>query len=395
VTPVVQQDWSGSDADVPALVRMRRYTTWTVVGIVAAYALLVAGGSHSPWSLGATLGIGALVCWQCFYWEQGAPKALAAVTLVASYALLWVVLGTHGNPIGGVAFSLSVGLVATTPPFTRWPWIALAIGFAILPALVFGADGGHIAGVVAMMASSVALFRANRFGFGLFLDIDQARRATAELAVMRERYRFAADLPDIQGQALHVSRLKLRLADELLDGDPAAARTHLREAEQLIVDAIAETRRLAYGQRTVTLAGELTNSESLIRAAGISFEVAGAAPVGHRLDDLFALVVREATTNLLRHAQAEHVAIALGPDSVRIVNDGAEEATRPLSGLARLGERFAAAGGVLVTSREGRTFATWARGSVDAVVPDEGAADVAMLPFIEAAAASEQRGPRP
>ena len=425
MTRVIEQDWSSDDADVPALVRMRHYTTWTVVGIVAAYVLLVAGGSRSPWSLGATLGVGALVCWQCWYWEQGAPKALAAGTLVASYAQLWVVLGAHGSPIGGVAFTLSVGLVVTTPPFTHWVWTALATGLAILPALVFGADGGdgahggpggpggpggHVAGVVAMMAASVALFRVNRFGFGLFLEIDQARRATAELAVMRERYRFAADLHDIQGQALHVSRLKLRLADELLDRDPAAARTQLREAEQLVVDAIAETRRLAYGQRTVTLAGELTNSESLIRAAGISFAVAGAAPVGHRLDDLFALVVREATTNLLRHAQAEHVAIRLGPDSVRIVNDGAEEATRVLSGLARLGERFAAAGGVLVTSREGRTFTTWARGSMDAAGPDLGAdamavpsspgvADVpvpvlAPVPSVVAEPASERRGPR-
>lgn len=369
MTPEIQGDWSDSDAAAPALARMRRYTTWTVVGIVAGYVFLVAGGSRSPWSVGATIGIGVLVCWQCLYWEQGAPKALAAVTLLASYAQLWVVLGAHGNPIGGVAFTLSVELVVTTPPFTQWPWTVLAVILAVLPALAFGADRGHLTGVVAMMAASVALFRLNRFGFGLFLEIDQARRSTAELAVMRERYRFAADLHDIQGQALHVSRLKLRLADKLLDDDPAVARTHLREAEQLIADAIAETRRLAYGRRTVTFAGELANSESLIRAAGISFEVAGVVPAGHRLDDLFGLVVREATTNLLRHAQAEHVAITLGPDSVRIVNDGAQEATRALSGLARLGERFAAAGGVLATSREGQTFTTSARGAPDVSEP--------------------------
>lgn len=210
-------------------------------------------------------------------------------------------------------------------------------------------------------------------------------------------YRFAADLHDIQGQALHVSRLKLRLADKLLAEDPAVARTHLREAEQLIADAIAETRRLAYGQRTLTFAGELANSESLIRAAGILFEVTGAAPAGHRLDELFGLVVREATTNLLRHAQAEHVAITLRPDSVRIVNDGAEEATRTLSGLARLGERFAAAGGVLVTAQEGRTFTTWARDAASDAAPGAaGASEASQASDVsDAPKVPNPRGPRP
>jgi two-component system sensor histidine kinase DesK len=218
-----------------------------------------------------------------------------------------------------------------------------------------------VVGVAAMTAAAICLFRGNRFGFGLYLEIDRARRTTADLAVMRERYRFAADLHDIQGQALHASRLKLQLADKLLDKDPDLARTHVREAEQLIAETIAETRSLAYGERGVTLAGELANSESLIRAAGIDLDVQGRVPDGHRFDELFALVVRETTTNLLRHAQAEHVLVQLGPDSVRIVNDGATDATRELSGLARLGERFAALGGTLQTSRADATFVTMAR----------------------------------
>ena len=180
---------------------------------------------------------------------------------------------------------------------------------------------------------------------------------------MRERYRFAADLHDIQGQALHVSRLKLQLADKLLDRDPALARTHVREAEQLIAETIAETRSLAYGERGVDpgrRAGEL-------RVAGSRRGYRAGRP-GPRPDRAPArravrTVVREATTNLLRHAQAEHVLVELGPDSVRIVNDGATDTTQELSGLARLGERFAALGGTLETSQTGTTFATSARGA--------------------------------
>lgn len=361
----INQAWSPADVGAPALARMRRYTTWVLVGVVAAYVCLIgmAQGTSSTAVLVVSLAVGALVCWQCVSWEHGARPAVAGTALLASYALSWVIAITHRNPQDAVSFSLAAALVTSTPPFLPWRWSALAVALAVLPEAVFG-DGPAVVGVAVMTIAAIALFRGNRFGFNLYLEIDQARRATADLAVMRERYRFAADLHDIQGQALHVSRLKLQLADKLLDGDPGLARTHLREAEQLIAETIAETRSLAYGERGVTLAGELANSESLIRAAGIGLEVRGQAPVGHRFEELFALVVREATTNLLRHAQAENVRVEVGPDSVLIVNDGATDATQELRGLARLGERFAALGGTLETSRTGATFVTSARGGV-------------------------------
>ncbi|GAA1960223.1 sensor histidine kinase [Catenulispora subtropica] len=359
MTPDIPQDWSATDLTVPALARMRRYTTWTLVGVVAAYVCLIGASQPKPSAFPATASLiaGALVCWQCAHWEEGARPAVAGSALVASYAVAWAIAITHRNPMEGIAFCLSAALVTSVPPLARWRWSVLAMALAVLPVAVLG-DAKAVVGVAAMMAAAIGLFRGNRFGFGLYLEIDQARRATADLAVMRERYRFATDLHDIQGQALHVSRLKLQLADKLLDKDPALARAHVREAEQLITETIAETRRLAYGERGVTLAGELANSESLVRAAGIELDVKGRAPVGHPLDDLFALVVREATTNLLRHAHAEHVLVEWGPDSVRIVNDGVRDGMQGLSGLARLGERFAARGGILKTSCADGTFVT-------------------------------------
>lgn len=374
MTPDSREAWSHADISAPALARMRRYTTWITVGVVAAYVFLIgmAQSKSSVSMLTASLIVGALVCWQCVHWEEGARPALAGSVLLASYALSWAIAIAHRNPLDAVAFSFSAALVTSTPPLARWRWHAVAIVLAVLPVAVFS-DVKAIVGVAAMTAAAIGLFRANRFGFGLYLEIDRARRATADLAVMRERYRFAADLHDIQGQALHVSRLKLQLADKLLDEDPGLARTHMREAEQLIAETIAETRSLAYGERGVTLAGELANSESLVRAAGIDLDVQGHAPVGHRFDELFALVVREATTNLLRHAQAEHVLVELGSDFVRIVNDGAKDGTQELSGLARLGERFAALGGTLETSRTGLTFVTSARAAPGLEAPGSAA----------------------
>lgn len=365
MTPDSHEVWSTSDAGSPALERMRRYTTWVMVAIVAGYVCLITmAQSRSAPVFVVSVAVGALVCWQCVFWEKGARPAVAIPALIASYTLSWVIAVTHRNPLDAIAFALSAALVTSVPPLLRWWWSAAAVALAVLPMAVF-ADARAVEGVALMGAAAIATIRGNRFWFGLYLEIDQARHDTAELAVMRERYRFAADLHDIQGQALHVSRLKLQLADTLLDRDPELARNHIREVEQLIAETIAETRHLAYGARAVTLAGELANSESLIRAAGIGLEVRGQVPIGHPLDELFALVVRETTTNLLRHAHAEHVLVDLGPDFVRIVNDGVTDKTQALSGLARLGDRFAAVGGTLETRRDGTTFTTAARAKPD------------------------------
>ena len=360
MTQDFHEAWSDLDPGSPALVRMRRYTTWIMVGVVAGYLCLISTAqSRSAPVLAVSLAVGALVCWQSVHWEKGARPAIAVPALVASYALLWAVAVSHREPTDAVAFYISAALATSVQPFARWWWNGLAVALAVVPVAI--CDGAKdLVDVALVTAVSIAVIRGNKRGFGLYLEIDQARRDTAELAVMRERYRFAADLHDIQGQTLHVSRLKLQLADKLLDQDPDLARSHVREAEQLITETIAETRRLAYGERKVTLAGELANSQSLVLAAGIELEVRGVAPIGHPLDELFALVVRETTTNLLRHAHADHVVVDLGPDSVRIVNDGVTEQTQALSGLARLGGRFAAVGGTLETRRDGTTFTTTA-----------------------------------
>jgi len=356
---------------LPALTRMRRYVTGSFVSLVAflavfSVAALTTEGAPVRLVVGV-IAVSIAVAAHSVFWERGAPWWLAALSLTSSAALWWAAHLDGQNPTLLLFFGVSVGLVTTTPPFTSWRWLVAAMGVAVAPLFV-PASGGRpvvlpvsIAVVVVTMAAIYLVYRLNRYGFDLYLEIEAARETTAELAVVRERYRFSVDLHDIQGQALHVSRLQLQLAAKTLDRDPDEARRHLREAEQLIVQTIAETRRLAYGERALTLAGELANSTELIRAAGIDLVVDGAPPRGHAADDLFGHAVREATTNMLRHAQAEHATIRIRPDSVMIENDGAAEAPRVLSGLARLGERFAAIGGAVTTSHHDGVFRLEAR----------------------------------
>jgi two-component system sensor histidine kinase DesK len=355
---------------LPALTRMRRYVTASFVAMVAFFAFFfgatLVGGGGSVGVVTAMIAVSVVVAVHAAFWERGGPWWLTALSLISS-AALWLLVPFDGQTAGLLLyFGVAVGLTTTTPPFATWWWFAIGLAVAVAPVVVAERDDVATLSFLlivtaAVMTSIYVVFRLNRYAFDLYLEIDAARGTTAELAVVRERYRFSVDLHDIQGQALHVSRLQLQLADKTLDRDPEAARAHLREAEQLIVQTIAETRRLAFGERRLTLAGELANSTELIRAAGIDLTVEGTAPVGHPADDLFGHAVREATTNLLRHAQAERVTIELTDDSVAVVNDGALESTRVLSGLARLGERFAEVGGALGTRHADGVFRLEAR----------------------------------
>jgi two-component system sensor histidine kinase DesK len=77
------------------------------------------------------------------------------------------------------------------------------------------------------------------------------------------------------------------------------------------------------------------------------------------VDDLLAQVLRETTTNILRHSRATLVRIELTEDGLTVVNDGVDEEGPPqLRGLADLARRVSDAGGELTVRREDGRFRT-------------------------------------
>ncbi|MGW4527144.1 sensor histidine kinase [Amycolatopsis sp. NPDC004378] len=211
---------------------------------------------------------------------------------------------------------------------------------------------------VAVLITTAFMFVSQRF-FDLIAELEQSREREAELAVIRERVRFAGDLHDIQGHTLHVVKLKVALAEKLLDRDPARAREELREVHTLVGDTIVQTKELAYAQRRLNLSAELENAKNLFEAAGIHVRVEREAEVDTRAGELLGQVLRETTTNILRHAEARQVRITLSRSGIAIVNDGVAEAGPPeLSGLSALRDRVAANGGELEVSRQDGRFLT-------------------------------------
>ncbi|MCI4066050.1 histidine kinase [Micromonospora sp. R77] len=195
--------------------------------------------------------------------------------------------------------------------------------------------------------------------YDLIRELEQTREREAELAVVRERVRFASDLHDIQGHTLHVVKLKLALAERLLDRDTARVAKELRETYDLVSDTIAQTKELAYAQRRLNLTAEIENAKNLFEAAGIRVRVTREAEVDARASELLGQVLRETTTNILRHAQATQVQITLAEAGITIVNDGVTATSLPeLRGLAALRQRVAGDGGELTVEQTEERFRT-------------------------------------
>ena len=208
------------------------------------------------------------------------------------------------------------------------------------------------------MLAAVLTVRMSLWLAAMVRELDGAREAQAQLAVAEERLRFARDLHDVTGRDLSVIAVKTELVAQLAErGDPRAAE-HGREAAQIARTSLAEIRSLVRGYREADLATELQGTASLLRSAHVDVTVLGGAddvPVRHR--GTAAWVLREGGTNILRHADPSAVTIALGPDGVRLVNDGASggAAVAEGSGLTGMRERLGL-GAVLRVRREHGSF---------------------------------------
>ena len=194
-------------------------------------------------------------------------------------------------------------------------------------------------------------------------ELERARVDHARLAVAEERLRFSRDLHDVFGRTLSAVALKAELAaEQARRGRPEAVAT-MNEVQAIATDALGEVREVVRGYRESDLDAELAGARSLLEASGIEVATVthGSTALPAPVARAFAWVVREGTTNILRHADATRARIGLTIelDGARLVltNDRPQPASdRSGSGLAGLSERLAEVGGTLSIERGDDTF---------------------------------------
>jgi two-component system, NarL family, sensor histidine kinase DesK len=292
--------------------------------------------------------------WQPFSLRRS--YALAALAI----ALACLLASAEGS--GGAFASLYTGLAVSEFAIGRdlrstyrHAGVVLAVHCAALAATIVLTGQFAAEGVSVVYAVVLVVFTG--YGVGVAyrqweqaLKLEEARIAADELATTRERLRLAEDLHDILGHALEVVSLKSELAARL--DDPAQARAEMTEVQRLARNALKDVRALAKGNRPTDLATELTGARKLLDSAGIRCDFdADPTELSDLERELFGRVLREAMTNVLRHADPRTctVTLSIRPDSaqLRIVNDG----TVPLatseqgSGLIGLARRLKAVDG--------------------------------------------------
>jgi two-component system sensor histidine kinase DesK len=232
--------------------------------------------------------------------------------------------------------------------------IAVVAGIAA-SVIVLGAVVPHWATLLGtafgVCAASVAVFGIQTM-MVRNIQLIKAQEENAGLAVENERTRFARDLHDILGHSLTVITVKAELAQRLLDVDIERTRAELADLERLSRDALADVRRAVEGYRELTLPGELARARTALQAAEIRAEIPNSTDdVPSQLRELFAWVVREGITNVLRHSGARACSIVLSANAVEVRDDGTGPCGTALgSGLVGLQERASAAGGTVVTT---------------------------------------------
>ena len=190
-----------------------------------------------------------------------------------------------------------------------------------------------------------------------------ALEENAQLAAVAERERIARDLHDVLGHTLSVIVLKAELAKRLLEGGAAPdqqsaaqqrAAQEIADVESTARTALAEVREAIGGYRSQGLTAELEHARHTLDAAGVilAWEAppAGSPALTATEETVLSLSVREAVTNIVRHAQATRCTMRLAttPDgfySLLVEDNGRHAIEQQGNGLRGMRERVAGLGG--------------------------------------------------
>jgi two-component system sensor histidine kinase DesK len=194
-------------------------------------------------------------------------------------------------------------------------------------------------------------------------DGAKLRRAHEEienLAKIAERERIARDLHDVLGHTLSLITLKSELAGKLIDREPQRAKEEIRAVEATAREALSEVRQAVVGYRSKTLNEEFKLAKSTLETAGVKVDCeAKTVPLQPAQESVLGLALREAVTNIIRHARAHSCRLRLeqsnGNCLLEIADDGQGGTHIEGNGLRGMRERVEAVGGSLQRSSESGT----------------------------------------
>ncbi len=352
--------------------RFRTYTRLTSELAIAVVMIAMAFSAREPWQMAALLSIAlaAVLLLESrpeltlrptdrqrrIYRRIGGALLLGVVVTAAATAHLGESDGTRDAARSVGVLAVWVAAMTIVSFLERRWWIIVVASVAVGAARggsprdkAVTAARAHRGGAVMVSMTALTLWALN-----LVEDLERARGAEAELQVAEERLRFARDLHDVVGRGFSTVAVKSELASALSRaGEAERATVEMDEVKTLAVESMEQMRALVRGYRAASLADEVAGARSLLSAAQCRLTVEGSperVPVA--LHEAASWVVREGTTNIVKHTSATVATLSLGPDGMSLTNDDATDVGEPRSGQRGLAERLAAVGASMSTSVE-------------------------------------------
>jgi two-component system sensor histidine kinase DesK len=145
--------------------------------------------------------------------------------------------------------------------------------------------------------------------------------------------------------------LKAELAGRLIERDPERAAQEMADVENTARTALTEVREAIGGYRSRGLPDELESARRALTTAGVALSCESPLPVlGAAQETVICLAVREAVTNIVRHAHATHCRMRFETTGdnynlLTIEDDGTHPLLHEGNGLRGMRERVESMGG--------------------------------------------------
>jgi two-component system sensor histidine kinase DesK len=297
------------------------------------------------------------------FWTTG-RTAVLCILLSCLVGFLWAPY----NSGAGTLFVFAAGMCGRLAPGRNaYRMLAVVLGLATVAGYLVSPFGTVFVLAPWTIGLSVGVGSIMECGLRASRQLLLRKQEEVEhMARIAERERISRDLHDLLGHSLSLIALKAELAGRIAGRDPKACRREIADIETAARRALAEVRTAVTGYRESGLSGALASARASLAAAGVAlreevqpqFQQSALAPA---LEHVLALALREAVTNVVRHAGATRCTLALameeGSAVLRVVDDGAGlrggSEVRAGNGLSGMRERVAAAGGRLSISVDG------------------------------------------
>lgn len=283
------------------------FFAWTVGGLVSSQALIV-------WQVLAWISLAAFIV--IYLTSFLYPDPITSLPRTANILLYTAVL----VGLGLIMVQATEYAIANIVPYLMAVWlfnhrlrtgvvaVAIIAGAVVTIVLIYQIEAFQtwLLPAVGVPTLVLVLVRSS-------IEIEETSRVRSErLALVEQREELARTVHDVLGHSLTTITVKTQLARRLVSTDPAKAEAELDEILALSRRSLSEVRATVTDLRQPDLTEQLDLSEQSLNAAEVRL---------HRPEELpqltlvqqqvFAWVLREAITNVIRHAHAQHCRVRI------------------------------------------------------------------------------------